>query len=135
MFDYDEKRCSQCGEDIYWDEDYAVNGESVCRCCYWKSLEPTFTYENALKVGENHKEIVEINGFLWDLIRRNVNEIEDLIKREWFSGTEKIDVEDYAQAVFGIDEWENELDQAEKPKYELPFAKQTKEDLERLTIK
>ena len=62
MFEFDDRKCSQCGEDIYWDEDYA-------------------------------------------------------------------------QAVFGVDEWENELDQAEKPKYELPFAKQTKEDLERLTIK
>lgn len=133
FYDDETKVCSECGDEIHWD-DFELDGEPICRDCYWKMLEPTFTFENALKVGERNKVTVEFNGFIWDLVGRNINEVYDSIKRDWLDAiNEKTTVEDYAQAEFGFD-WEDEVYQAnrEEKKHELPFAKETYENLERM---
>lgn len=64
------KLCPVCGVTYIREED-----ESICSNCY----EDGMTYENALKMGEDAKQEIEINGF-WTSVFKT-HEIEEILKK------------------------------------------------------
>lgn len=110
--------CKGCG-DVFEScemhkEEYG--NDYYCDDCWWEKLAPTFTYENALKIGGQNKVTIEINDFLWDLIGRSENTLKDIIMKE-FTQDEAEEVEDYAARNYGL-EWETELYIAERKERE-----------------
>ena len=67
------KRCHICGE--YFDPDNMYDG--ICEDCLKKET----TEENAYGLGEECKELVEINGFLKSVF--NAGEIEQILKNAY----------------------------------------------------
>ena len=65
-------RCKICGE---WFLDNGI--DEVCEECKEQNL----TYSNALKVGDEEKQTVEINGFLASVY--SISEINDILQRDY----------------------------------------------------
>lgn len=66
------QECEMCGE--YFAEDDLEGG--VCKEC----LEQNATFDNAIELGDENKDTVEINGFYASAF--TLSEIEEILKRE-----------------------------------------------------
>ena len=100
------RQCKICGE-YYSDEDYPYD---VCECC----AEEYETVGHALEYGEQRKEKVEINGFIYSVLsNEQINEILTKWVEENFTDHSKY-VRDYCEddkfdfSEFCIEKYEQE---------------------------
>lgn len=97
--DCNEANCCKICDDFFDTKDHPY---SICEKC----LKENATVENAFAMGEDNKEFVKINGFLYHIF--NAKDIEDILKKvalERLSTLEDEAIEYCFQDPIGYNEW------------------------------
>ena len=96
--------CDGCGEEVLLGDEYEWNGSVLCKDCLLDTIKHTFTFDNAIKEGDEEKKSIEINGFVAHFLSEvEINRILTDWCRENFD--EETDVQEYAYATEGFLEW------------------------------